>query len=226
MRKILIIFKAIILTSSIAILPNTCTKTQDNKVDISHINISTTSINVNIHQDIYDNALTKFKKQVLKKITGLVSKEQKPQYGRDYKIIIANHDLYSKIEQYEQIDVTVQAAITTHILTGQFTSQINLVKPAKDISNINIPKQTYTNTIFGTNMFKDTIVNLSSIVQKQIRNIDNSAKQNIDYVINVEGHYLSEIVTKPCDVDINVTAVHDKYHFLLCGAFNFKLIIS
>ncbi|WP_308149615.1 hypothetical protein [Spiroplasma sp. AdecLV25b] len=225
MKKILNIFKAIILTSNLAILPIACTKLQNhqNNVDISHIIITPSNVSVILDHDTYDKALDDFKKQVAKKITNLTS--QKPQYGRDYKIIIANHDLYSKIEQYSSIDVVVQAAITTHILTGQFPTQINLVKPVQDISSINIPKQNYSFTAIGTTTFKDTIVKLLPIIQAQISAFDNSAKKDIDYVVNVEGHELTSLVVKLGDVNINVNAIHDEYHSLLTGAFTFVLTI-
>ncbi|WP_342276520.1 hypothetical protein [Spiroplasma endosymbiont of Nebria brevicollis] len=228
MRKILTVFKAIILTSSLAILPIACIKIQNHQsnVDISHITIAPTNVSVILDQDTYDKALDNFKKQVAKKITDLTSKGQKPQYGRDYKIIIANHDLYSKIELYGLIDVTVQAAVTTHILTGQFTTKINLVKPVQDISNIKIQEQTYSSTVIGTTTFKETIANLLPIIQTQISAIDNSAKKDIDYVVNVEGHELAAVITKLGEVNINVDAIDDEYHCLLTGTFTFVLTIS
>lgn len=228
MRKILTIFKTIILTSSIVILPVACSKNPNNQsnIDISHIAIAPTSTNVKLRQDTYDTALGKFRKQVAKKITDLANKGQKPLYGRDYKIVVSDHDLYSKIEQYGLIDVTVQAAITTHILTGHFTGKVNLVKPAQNISNIKIANQNYDGAVIGITDFKETIVNLLAIIQTKISDLDNSVKKDIDYVVNVEGHELTEVVTKFGDVNINVNAINDDYHSLLIGAFTFVLTIS
>lgn len=228
MRKILTIFKTIILISSIIILPVACNKNPNNQsdIDISHIVIVPTSTNVKLQQDTYGKALGKFKKQVAKKITDLAHKGQKPLYGSDYKIVVTDHDLYSKIKQYGLIDVTVQAAITTHILTGHFTTQVKLVKSAQNISNIKIPNQNYDGAVIGITDFKETIVNLLAIIQTQISVLDNSVKKDIDYVVNVEGHELTEVITKFGDVNINVNAINDDYHSLLTGAFTFVLTIS
>lgn len=228
MRKILTIFKTIILTSSIVILLVDCNKNANNhsNIDISHIAIAPTSANVKLQQDTYGKALGKFRKQVAKKITDLTNEGQKPLYGRDYKIVVTDHDLYSKIKQYGLIDVTVQSAITTHILTGHFTAQVNLVKPPQNISNIKIPDQNYDGAVIGITNFKETIVNSLPIIQTQISTLDNTVKKDIDYVVNVESYELTQVVTKFGDVNINVNAINDDYHSLLIGDFTFVLTIS
>lgn len=227
MRKILRMFKATILASTIATTLIACTNTHDEKsnyVDISNVTIETSDIAVVLNKENYNNALVSFKEKIQDKISALVTKGQKPKYGVDYKIAITNHkDIYAPVDKYEQLEINVLASTTTNILTGSFKGYVNLVAPRKDISSITIDQQVANITINTTTFSEALALHCLSLIQSQIILLAPTAQQDIDYVVNVEGHKLSERINKVEPVNVNITAIEDDYHLLLHGSFSFLL---
>lgn len=227
MKKVLRIVKIVVLTSFIFLVPITaCSKVDKNYTNISNININTINIAVTLNKDYYNKALQDFKEIVANKINKLLIKGKTAKYAVDYEIAINNHDKYDQIKEFELLDINVFATSTTHILKGNFKAKVNLVPVRKDISNINIAKQEEKIEINNTTFGEAIALHILSLVQEQINILVPNAKQDNDYVVNVEGHVLSEYITTFDPVNINVTAVEDNYHFLLHGSFSFILAFN
>ncbi|WP_338975738.1 MULTISPECIES: hypothetical protein [unclassified Spiroplasma] len=230
MRKILKVFKAMFLTSIISLPLIACDKVNDANqkyVDISNINMEVTNAPVELNKDIYNIALIKFKTKVQTEISKLVPEGKKPENGTDYKITILNHnDMYAKINKFESLTVNVSASNNSNILKGSFNACVKLVPKAKDISNINIDKQEEKIKINTTTFGEAIALRCLSLIESKINAIVPTAKQDSDYVVNVEGHTLSESIKTFDDVHINVNAIEDDYHFLLHGSFSFFLAFA
>lgn len=122
-------------------------------------------------------------------------KEKKPENGTDYKITILNHDnMYAKINKFESLAVNVSASNNSNILKGSFNAYVNLVPKAKDISNVNIDKQEEKIKINSTTFGEAIALHCLSLIESQINAIVPLAKQDSDYVVNVEGNSLSESI--------------------------------
>ena len=227
MRKILKMFKAVVLASTISATLIACNNSHDQKQNYTSINditIETSDVAVILHQDDYNTVLSNFKVKIQEKISALVTKIQKPKYGVDYKITITDHnDIYAKIDKYQQLEINVFTTTTSRILTGSFQGYVNLVAPRQDISQISIEEQQAKITINTTTFGETLMVHCLSLIQNKINILVATAQQDIDYVVNVEGHQLSEFISKLEPVHINVNAIEDDYHLLLHGSFSFLL---
>ncbi|WP_342261126.1 hypothetical protein [Spiroplasma endosymbiont of Notiophilus biguttatus] len=227
MRKILKVFKVMFLTSIISLPLIACDKVNDANqkyVDISNINMEVTNAPVELNKDSYNTTLIKFKAKVQTKINEWVPEGKKPENGADYKITILNHDnMYAKINKFESLAVNVSASNNSNILKGSFNACVKLVPKAKDISNINIDKQEEKIKINTTTFVETIALDCLLLIESQINAIVPTAKQDSDYLVNVEGHSLSESIKTFDSVNINVNAIEDDYHFLLHGSFSFVL---
>lgn len=229
MRKILKIFKAFVLTSTVSLSLIACNKPEEkneNYTDISNITMETINAKVSVNNDeIYDTALHQFKINIENRINShLITKGEEAKYYVDYIIVINNHGLYDEIKELELLDINVLALSDSKILKGNFKAQVNLVPKAVDISSINIDKQEAKITVNSTTFEEAITVQCLSLIEDKITNLVPSARQNNDYVVNVEGHQLTESIANLEPVDINVNAVEDDYHFLLRGSFTFILV--
>ena len=227
MKKILKIFKMLFLTIIISLPLIACDKVNEENqkyVDISNINMETINNPVELNKDIYNIVLTKFKAKVQTEISKLVTQEIKPKNGTDYKIIIFNHDdMYAKINKLELLVINVSASNNSNLLKGSFTANVRLVPKAKDISNINIDKQEEKIKINTTTFGQAIVLHCLSLIQSKINAIVPTAKKDNDYVVNVEGHNLSESIKTLDNINVNINAIEDNYHFLLHGSFSFIL---
>lgn len=227
MRKILKILKAFILTSTVSLSLIACSKVEERNQDISNITMKMINAKVNINNgEIYNAALHQFQINIENKINSLITKGREIKYYVDFQIKIANHRIYDKIEKLELLDINVFATSDSKVLKGNFNAQVNLVPKAVDISNINIDKQK-TKIVVNSTTFKEAINGQClSLIQNEITNLVATARQDNDYVVNVEGHQLTEQIVKLEPVHINVNAIEDDCHFWLQGSFTFILVLA
>lgn len=229
MRKILKIFKAFVLTNTVSLSLIACNKPEEkteNYTDISSITMETINAKVSLNNDeIYDDALHQFKINIQDRINSrLITKGEEAKYYSDYIIVINNHGIYDPIKELELLDINVLALSDSKILKGNFKAQVNLITKAVDISNINIDKQEAKVTVNSTTFEEAITVQCLSLIQDKINNLVPTARQDNDYVINVEGHQLTEPIANLELVHINVNAVENDNHFLLRGSFTFILV--
>ncbi|WP_425381200.1 hypothetical protein [Spiroplasma endosymbiont of Polydrusus pterygomalis] len=227
MTKILKILKAFVVTSTVSLSLVACRGERNQVyVDISNITMEMINAKVSLNNgEIYNTALHQFQINIENKINSLITQGREAKYYVDFKIKIANHGIYDKIKKLELLDINVSATSDSKVLKGNFKAEVNLVPKAVDISNINIDKQE-TKIVVNTTTFEQAINGQClSLIQNKITNLVATARQDNDYVVNVEGHQLTEQIAKLEPVHINVNAVEDDYHFLLQGSFTFILVL-
>lgn len=229
MRKILKIFKAFVLTSTISLSIIACSKpaaNNQNYTDISNVTMKTINAKVNLNDNkVYDDVLHQFMINVNNKINSLIIKGKEAKYYIDYQIKIINHNLYDKVKKLELLDINIFATNDSKILKGNFKAKVNLVQKAVDISNINIDKQ-QAKVVVNTTTFQQAITVSLLLIEDKITSLVAIAKLDNDYVVNVEGHQLTESITKLDPVNINVNAIEGDNHFLLHGSFSFILVFT
>lgn len=228
MRKILKMLKAFVLTSTVSLSLIACKGGERNQdyIDISNITMEKINAKVSLNNgEIYNTVLHQFQINIENKINSLVTKGKEAKYYVDFQIKIANHRIYDKIEKLELLDINVSATSDSKVLKGNLKAKVNLVPKAVDISNINIDKQE-TKIVVNSTTFEQSINGQClSLIQNKITNLVATARRDNDYVVNVEGHQLTEQIANLEPVHINVNAVEDDYHFLLQGSFTFILVL-
>lgn len=232
MRRILKVFKVLLLTTATSLSLTACDKSHqssENSIDISGINVNSIDIGVTLNQDVYINALQPFITKIQDKISSLLPTGEKIAYAVDYGITIDNHpDIYDHIKTFETLNINIFAKDSSHILKGSFQAQVNLIAQRKDISNIKIKDVTMEIEVNKTTFRQALALSCLPLIKTQIKIIASKAEKDSDYVVNIEGHEVvkKEIITSTAAVNVNVNAIEDDNHTLLRGHFTFILAFT